>query len=103
MRKWFGRIHGGQLVMLLVPLCLVGFVPMWFGYTFALLPSNATYIRASKYTWPSDSALHASLMAEGQAQASLALRFIGSGLAIWCLAIPMIWWWLAARQRKILS
>ena len=36
MRKRIGRLHGGQLVMLLVPMLLAGFAMMWFGNTYFL-------------------------------------------------------------------
>lgn len=99
MRKWFGQLHGGQLLMILMPLYLIGFCVMWLGYTLFLLPSNKTF--ADLYKLPaSDSLYQRALEHSAHAEGTLGFRFTGVGLLLWLLTLPMIWWWLSVRRRK---
>lgn len=99
MRKWFGRLHGAQLLMLLVPFYVVGVGMIWATYT--ILWPSAQHAYELVYKDLSISvADHNALLAEANAQNNLVLRGYGIGLGICLLTAPMIWWWLSARRRK---
>lgn len=108
MRRWIGSLHGGQLVMLFVPILLVGFAVMWVGYTFFYKPAISTHayalelrygLRTASGNVPPDTARATEVEATERRQTGTALKFIGVGLLLWATTIPMLWWWFGARRR----
>jgi hypothetical protein len=97
MRKWFGRLHGGQLLILASVALAVGFGLVWVGYVAYLKPSNFSYSHAYSSL---DSAAQEAWLAQAKQQATESLWLIGTGLLISSLTLPMLWWWLDARRRN---
>ena len=88
--------------MLLIPTLLFGFLLMWFGYTFFLTQSNETYKLAYSAV-PADSVMRGVWLREGSRLGSLAFRFVGGGLVVCVLMLPMVWWWFDARKKSATS
>ena len=106
MKAWVAKLHGGQLTMLLLFVAAVGLVATWLGFQGFLLPSNRSYELAHYLEDGSplrsiakDTAAAAVLTAQARTQGDIRLWLIGSGLVVWGLTIPLLWWWFGARRR----
>lgn len=89
MRRWVGNLHVGQLIMLVLAIALAGAVPATIG---------AVYVGWARSGMDAPEAL----MHGAQHQGTLGLMWIGAGLAVWLLVLPMLWIWFAARRRGLI-
>jgi hypothetical protein len=105
-KRWIGNLHGGQLLMMILLLAVVGLVPNWFGYTLYIVPANRAYAFATDVEYgnatlglASDTAAARVIRASASEQVGTGMSWVVLGLAVWLLAVPMLWWWFSARRR----
>lgn len=92
--------------MVILFLAFAGLVPTWIGYTLFLVPGNEAFafansVRLGNATLglPPDTAAATNIRASASGQVGTGTLWMVSGLVIWLLTVPMLWWWLSARRR----
>lgn len=106
MRRWIARLHGGQLIMLLVFVGVAGALPFFIGKGL-MDDASADFAVSAKYSYGvmsegirQDSVASRLFFENGAHKSSIGWRFALVGLGFWLLTIPMLWIWFGARRRN---
>jgi hypothetical protein len=102
MKTWIGRLHGAQLVMLLMALTFAGTAVSFIGFYGFLVPSN---LLAHQYSAGSplhsvqkDTMMAAVMMRVARSNRNWGFGLIGTALLAWATAVAALWIWFGARR-----
>jgi hypothetical protein len=95
MRIWFGRLHGGQLLLLIAPMYLAAYLGTRLADSYLFQAKVAGREIAAN----PGSALNIFSTVEERTDARIGYALLAVALLLLLITLPMIWWWLSARRR----